>query len=149
MTPRAYDPEFESILPLLPTVGDYSTLEKVRELRANRALMVPPPPDRDDVRKEDRRVPGPAGAPEVAIRTYRPTAPASANPSGCGRRTAVTSARSRAPAPKASSKPPISSVASRRISRAAPTAQSTSRGSSWSQAPFRARRRLARGHSRR
>jgi len=37
---------------------------------------MPPPPDRDDVEKEDRKVPGPAGAPDVRVRIYRPVAPA-------------------------------------------------------------------------
>jgi acetyl esterase/lipase len=81
-TRRAYDPEFEPILPTLPTVNDYSTVEKVREMRANRVSMLPVPPDRDDVRKQDRRVPGPQGAPEVPIRIYTPLAPAS-GPRGC------------------------------------------------------------------
>jgi acetyl esterase/lipase len=82
MTRRAYDPEFETILPQLPTVNDYSSVEKIREIRAGRIALFPVPPDRGDVRKEDRRVPGPAGAPEVPIRIYRPVAPAG-GPRGC------------------------------------------------------------------
>lgn len=37
------------------------------------------PPPRDDVNVEDRRVPGPEGAPDVAIRIYRPKAPATSS----------------------------------------------------------------------
>ncbi len=79
MTKRAYDPAFEKLLPLLPTVSDFSTAEKIQEMRSGRfAALFAPPPDRTDVVKEDRRVPGPAGAPEVPIRIYRPRAPATA-----------------------------------------------------------------------
>jgi acetyl esterase/lipase len=83
LTKRAYDPDFDSILPLLPTVSDLSTAEKVREARSgNRVLMPQPPPDRTDVHKQDRRVPGPAGAPDVPVRIYRPVSPAAA-PRAC------------------------------------------------------------------
>ena len=83
MTKRAYDPEFEPILPLLPAVSDLSDLDAIREMRVGRlAGMFTPPPDRDDVVKEDRRVPGPAGAPDVPIRIYRPKADAK-GPRGC------------------------------------------------------------------
>ena len=78
MTKRAYDREFEAILPLLPTVMDLSSAEKVQAARVGRFDMFAPPPDRDDVTKEDRRVPGPAGAPEVPVRIYRPKAGANA-----------------------------------------------------------------------
>lgn len=73
MTERAYDPEFDALLPLLPTVGDYSTVEKIQEVRSQRAdLFGGDPQDRDDVTKLDRTVPGPEGAPEVPIRIYTP-----------------------------------------------------------------------------
>lgn len=73
MTKRAYAPELEAILPLLPTVSELSSVEQVQAARAGRMEMfAPPPPDRADVAKEDRFVPGPAGAPEVPIRIYRP-----------------------------------------------------------------------------
>lgn len=71
MTKRAYDPEFEAILPVLPSVMDLSSLEKVQAVRGGRMEMFALPPDRDDVEKEDRRVPGPTGAPDVPIRVYR------------------------------------------------------------------------------
>jgi|AMFO01.1.fsa_nt_gi Esterase/lipase len=72
MTERRYDPDFEPILPLLPTEMDFSSTEKVEETRNSRALFVEPPPDRKDVLKEDRDVPGRAGDPDVPIRIYRP-----------------------------------------------------------------------------
>src|SRR5688572_24652454 len=74
MTRRAYDPELEPLLPLLPTVSDLSSLAAIQEARAGRFAAIPVPPDRGDVAKEDRRVPGPAGAPDVAVRIYRPRA---------------------------------------------------------------------------
>jgi len=83
MTKRAYDPEFDAILPLLPTVSDLSSVEKVQAARAARMDMFAAlPPDRTDVDKEDRRVPGPPGAPDVPIRIYRPK-PAASGRRGC------------------------------------------------------------------
>jgi acetyl esterase len=82
VTKRAYDPEFEPLLPLLPTLSDLSSLAKIQEARTGRLTSFPVPPDRDDVAKEDRRVSGPAGAPDVGIRIYRPRAKAS-GPRGC------------------------------------------------------------------
>ena len=72
MSERSYDPDFEAILPLLPTEMDFSSTEKVQEVRDNRTLFVEPPPDRKDVLKEDREVPGRSGDPDVPIRIYRP-----------------------------------------------------------------------------
>jgi acetyl esterase/lipase len=74
MAERNYDPEFDELLPLLPTVSDFSTVEKIREARAMRAEMLGDIPDRDDVAMDDRLVPGPAGAPQVPIRIYTPKA---------------------------------------------------------------------------
>ena len=82
MTKRAYDPEFEAILPLLPTVSDLSSVEKVQAARAGRMELFATPADRDDVAKQDHLVPGPAGAPQVPIRLYRPKAGGS-GPRGC------------------------------------------------------------------
>jgi acetyl esterase/lipase len=82
MTKRAYDPEFEPLLPLLPTLSDLSSLAVIQQARTGRFADFPVPPDRDDVTKEDRRVPGPAGAPDVPVRIYRPRAAAQA-PRGC------------------------------------------------------------------
>lgn len=72
MAQHDYDPEFEQILPLLPTVMDFSTVAKVQESREGALSFAAPPADRDDVAMEDRKVPGPEGAPEVPIRIYRP-----------------------------------------------------------------------------
>jgi acetyl esterase/lipase len=82
MTTRAYDPELVPLIPSLPTVQDFSTTAQIQAARDMRALMLPPPPDRTDVSKTDRLVPGPAGAPPVPLRIYVPKAAASA-PRGC------------------------------------------------------------------
>ena len=76
MTERAYDPEFLPILPALPTVMGLDTPEKIEQARSQLLSMAPPPEARDDVVREDRRVPGREGDPEVGIRIYRPKAPA-------------------------------------------------------------------------
>jgi acetyl esterase/lipase len=78
MTTRAYDPELAGLVATLPTVQDFSTLEKIRAARDLRALMLPPPPDRADVGKADHLVPGPAGAPPVPVRVYTPVSAAAA-----------------------------------------------------------------------
>ncbi len=75
MSERKYDPAFKDILPVLPTVTDFSTLEMIQEMRGARAeLFGSPTPDRDDVEKQDRSIAGPDGAPPVPIRVYRPKA---------------------------------------------------------------------------
>ena len=78
MTERNYDSDFSDMIKILPTVSDFSTVEKVREARATRYdMFMKPPPPREDVTSEDRMVAGPEGAPDVAIRIFRPTASAS------------------------------------------------------------------------
>ncbi len=74
MSRYAFDDDFKDILDFLPGVVDFSTTEKVQKIRAQRAAMSENPADRDDVEKEDRKVPGREGAPEVPIRIYRPVA---------------------------------------------------------------------------
>lgn len=77
MTERNYDPDFVDLIPLLPTVADFSTVEKVQEARAARYdMFLGAPQAQDDVSTEDRIVPGPEGASDVAIRIYRPRASA-------------------------------------------------------------------------
>ena len=72
MTKRNYDPELEAVIPMLPVLS-VSTLEGIQEMRGARGDLFPdPPPDREDVSKEDRTVPGRTGDPDVPIRIYRP-----------------------------------------------------------------------------
>ncbi len=68
MTERNYDPEFSGLLSLLPTIADLSSLESIQQMRESRADFYGEPVERDDVLKQDQRVPGPAGAPEVPVR---------------------------------------------------------------------------------
>ena len=74
----SFDPEFEALLPLLPTIQNIDSIESIQTIRDLRMDMFGEAADRDDVVKQDRTVPGPAGAPEVAIRIYRPKAEAAA-----------------------------------------------------------------------
>jgi acetyl esterase len=75
MTERRYDPEFAGLLPMLPTVTDFSSLEEIQAMRAARMeLFAQVQADRDDVSKEDRAVPGLEDDPDVPIRIYRPRA---------------------------------------------------------------------------
>ena len=76
MADYAFDPELEKILPHLPTWSDFSDVEKVRKIRKANGELFVTAPDRDDVSKEDRTVPGPQGNPDLPIRIYRPTADA-------------------------------------------------------------------------
>jgi acetyl esterase/lipase len=71
----AYDPELLPVVRLLPGVTDFGDPEVLAQMRGPRPEMFgTPPPDRDDVAKRDRRVPGRAGDPDVAIRVYTPKA---------------------------------------------------------------------------
>jgi acetyl esterase/lipase len=72
----AYDPEFLDLIAVLPTqLADLSDPASIREMRAGGlAEMIGERPDRDDVRKDDRTVPGRAGDPDVPVRIYTPTA---------------------------------------------------------------------------
>lgn len=74
MTKYAFDPDFLPHLAAIPTVGDYSTAEKIQAMRAMRAEAAQVPPHRKDVRLEDRRVPATGARPEVPLRIYTPTA---------------------------------------------------------------------------
>lgn len=81
MSDYAFDPDFAEALAVMPTVSDFSTLDAIVAVRDARALMAAPVPQRDDVTREDRSIPGPAGAPDVTVRIYRsancaPVAPA-------------------------------------------------------------------------
>jgi acetyl esterase/lipase len=78
MSERAYEKDLLPLLPLLPGVQDLSSVEAIREARSQQAPFVEPPPDREEIEKSDRKVPGPKGAPDVGIRVYRPKATSSA-----------------------------------------------------------------------
>jgi len=71
MADRNYDPELAPLLAVLPGSDDLSSLQKVQESRALLESFFTST-DRPDVMKENRHVPGPKGAPEVAVRIYRP-----------------------------------------------------------------------------
>lgn len=82
-SPYAFDPEFLPMIGQLPTVTDYGSAENIAAMRRQRfEFMGSPPPDRADVVKEDRSVPGRVGDPPVPVRIYTPTRPASAS-RGC------------------------------------------------------------------
>ena len=70
----AYDPEFLDLIAVLPTqLADLSDPASIREMRAGgMAELIGERPDRDDVRKDDRTVPGRPGEPDVAVRVYTP-----------------------------------------------------------------------------
>ena len=73
MPDRAYDPELAPAVPLLPTLSDFSDPVTARaQLEEMIETMSPPLPEGLDVQFDDRTVPGPDGAPEVAVRIYRP-----------------------------------------------------------------------------
>lgn len=73
------DPELLSLLDLHPTVMlDGELLPELRRLEAENI----PPVEPDSVRVETREVPGPAGAPPVAVRIYWPYE-AAPRPLGC------------------------------------------------------------------
>jgi acetyl esterase len=79
MSQYEYDPAFRDLLPMLPTTQPLDSVETIRAARSSdRFAMFPMPPDREDVVKEDHRIAGPKGAPDVTVRVYRPKAAASA-----------------------------------------------------------------------
>ena len=77
------DPELAAVLRAMPAEGllSWDDLPATRELiRQMVAQMTSGAPDLPNVRKEDWLVPGPVGGPEVLVRIYRPTEPASTLP---------------------------------------------------------------------
>jgi acetyl esterase/lipase len=69
----AIDPELAAVLPMIPA----SDLTDLPAARASFSDMIAamPKPDSAGILVEDRRIPGPAGAPDVPIRIYRPEQP--------------------------------------------------------------------------
>ena len=74
MTERNYDPDLRTLIPLLPTVSDFSTtgdVQKAREMGF--AVQIPTDPN-PDVLVTDMTVPGQGNQPQVEVRVYRPRA---------------------------------------------------------------------------
>ncbi len=69
-----FDPDFDEYIPSLPTVQDFSSVEKIKALREMRTEAMETPPDREDVQMTDRRIPGYQGGAEILIRVYSPKA---------------------------------------------------------------------------
>ena len=82
MTERAYDPEIAPIVPLMPVVRDWSDMDAARQEMAELIAKMPVPEGvgEDQVRFEDRVIPGPADAPELQVRVYTPVADAATRP---------------------------------------------------------------------
>ncbi len=74
MADYEFDKDFIPFLSELPTIGDYSTAEKIQALRGERDDVFEPIPLREGVEQEDRQIAGLHGAPDVPIRIYRPAA---------------------------------------------------------------------------
>lgn len=74
----AFDPAFDEVLGILPTVnpglGDPAGLAASRE-QSGLAALLSDQPDRDDVTKADHTIPGHDGDPDVRVRVYTPAAP--------------------------------------------------------------------------
>lgn len=69
----AFDPELAARVPLLPRV-DYADPPTARATLRQIVAHQPPYHPTTPIDVRDRRVPGPPGAPEVAVRVYRPEA---------------------------------------------------------------------------
>ena len=66
------DEEHRAVLDGMPMRMDLSDIEAARADRAARMAALPPPVMPDNVVLEDHMAPGPEGAPDVMVRTYRP-----------------------------------------------------------------------------
>jgi acetyl esterase len=82
MAERAYDPEIAPLVPLLPTVQDFTDMAAARKHMDEmfEAMGVERPQAREDVAWQDHQVPGPEGEPEVTVRVYRPPGAAGVRP---------------------------------------------------------------------
>ncbi len=76
MSDYRYDPDLLPALPLLPNISALSSVEEVQAARDQGFALGEPPAQLDDVEREEREIPGPEGAPPVAVRIHRPKAPA-------------------------------------------------------------------------
>jgi acetyl esterase/lipase len=75
MPEYAFDPDFHAVVPLLPGVQDeLADPAQVAAARERLDQLIPAVPQREDVVREDRGVPGREGDPEVPVRLYRPRA---------------------------------------------------------------------------
>jgi len=74
LTERRYDPEIAPMVPLLPVQSDWANLPAARAAMEQLIASVPRPHDAPDeaVAFEDRTIPGPPDAPELAVRVYTP-----------------------------------------------------------------------------
>jgi acetyl esterase/lipase len=73
VTERAYDPEIAPFVPMLPTVADWSDMEAARAGLEEMIAAAAPAQSLDmGVDFEDRMIQGPADAPDLAVRIYRP-----------------------------------------------------------------------------
>jgi len=72
MTERRYDPELAPLIATLPTGADWSDMTSARAQMDEMLVAMGSPEDPEGVVYEDRQIPGPAGAPEVRVRIYRP-----------------------------------------------------------------------------
>lgn len=73
--PQKLDPELAAVLQAMPAEGmfNWDDLPATREVIARMlAQMMADVPDLENVLKEDHKVPGPTGDPEVLVRIYRP-----------------------------------------------------------------------------
>jgi acetyl esterase/lipase len=82
VTQRAYDPEIAPMVPLLPVESDWSDLDAARAQMDQMLAAIPPLPAgvAEQVRFEDRVVPGPSDAPKLSVRVYTPVGSASKRP---------------------------------------------------------------------
>ncbi len=82
MAERAYDPEIAPIVPLLPIETDWSDIPAARTSMMEMLASLPAPVgvSEDQVRFEDRIVPGPADAPQLSVRVYTPVGEAKTRP---------------------------------------------------------------------
>ena len=80
MPERRYDPELAPLIGNLPEVVEWSDIAARRAAMRELFESMELPPDPEGITYSDREIPGPAGAPAVSVRVYRPSAPAAPRP---------------------------------------------------------------------